>query len=85
MNTAVKLACLGVILIGTGPVLADDSPSAAPVQTPKQKMADCMARQHAANSALSKLDIKKACSKELQSKDNHPSIPPSPALVPPKY
>jgi pentapeptide MXKDX repeat protein len=62
-----------------GMALADDAPSAQPVKTPKQKMHECMAQERASNSAMSRDDMKKACTTKLQSDENHPSRPqPSP-------
>ena len=84
MHNALKFIVLGSFLAAGSPLLADDSPSAPPVQTPKQKMQDCMNRHRAANAGMSEPDMRKACSKELQTLDNHPSLPASPALVPAK-
>jgi hypothetical protein len=69
------VACLSL----SGLALADDSPNAQPVKSPKQKMHECMVQERANNSAMSKEDMKKACAAKLQSDDNHPSRPqPSP-------
>jgi hypothetical protein len=58
------------------PAWADDSPSNQPVSTPKQKMHECMAKQRAANSALSIKDMRAACQNQLRTQQEHPSIPP---------
>jgi hypothetical protein len=68
---------VGAFLLGSA-VWADDSPSAQPVKSPKQKMHECMAQQRANNSAMSSEDLKKVCAAKLQSDENHPSRPPSP-------
>ena len=62
---------------------ADDSPSAPPVKSPKQKMHDCIVKERADNSSMSKEDVKKACEVKIQSDNNHPSRPqPSPNPTP---
>jgi hypothetical protein len=67
------LAC--VALSFAGATLADDAPSAQPIKSPKQKMQECMAQEHANNSAMSQQALKKACAAKLQSDENHPSRP----------
>ena len=76
MSTALKLVAIGSIFALSGPLLADDAPSAPPVKTHKQKMHECMDRQRASNSGMSKEDMKKACDQELRTLNNHPSMPP---------
>jgi hypothetical protein len=68
---------ISLLLAVAAPVLADDSPTAQPIKTPKQKMHDCMAKERANNSGMSREDMKKACSEKLQSEENHPSRPQS--------
>jgi hypothetical protein len=80
MTSITKLLALSSLLMVSAPLWADDSPSAPPVKTHKQKMDECLDRQHASNSNMSQHDMKKACDKELQSLDTRPSTPP--ALVP---
>lgn len=80
MTTATKLLALCSLLMVSAPLWADDSPTAPPVKTHKQKMDECLDRQRASNSNMTMHDMKKACDKELQSLDNRPSTPP--ALVP---
>ena len=76
MRTSLKLIALSSIFVLNAPLLADDSPSAPPVKTHKQKMHECMDRQRASNSGMSTQDMKKACDQELQTLENHPSVPP---------
>jgi Protein of unknown function (DUF2756) len=76
MRTSLKLMALSSIFVLNAPLLADDSPSAPPVKTYKQKMHECMDRQRASNNGMSTQDMKKACDHELQTLENHPSVPP---------
>jgi hypothetical protein len=80
MTPTTKLLAVTSLLLVSAPLWADDSPSAPPVKTHKQKMDECLDRQRASNGNMSQHDMKKACDKELQSLDNRPSTPP--ALVP---
>jgi pentapeptide MXKDX repeat protein len=76
------IALAACLLLG-GVALADDTPSAQPVKSPKQKMHECMVQERANNSAMSKEDMKKACAAKLQSDENHPSRPhPTPDSTP---
>jgi hypothetical protein len=65
MISSLKLIALSSIFVLSAPLLADDSSSAPPVKTHKQKMHECMDRQRASNSGMSKEDMKKACDQEL--------------------
>lgn len=78
MNKGIQTALLGAAIAFAAHAFADDSPSAQPVKTPKAKMHQCMERQKAANTGLSKEEMKKACERELRTLDDHPSIPVSP-------
>jgi hypothetical protein len=80
MTPTTKLLALSSMLFVSAPLWADDSPTAQPVKTHKQKMDECLDRQRASNSSMSQHDMKKACNKELQALDARPSTPP--ALVP---
>jgi hypothetical protein len=78
-----KLKMYPILMVASlafaGVSLADDAPTAQPVKSPKQKMQECMAQEHASNSAMSTDEMKKACAAKLQSDQNHPSRPqPSP-------
>jgi hypothetical protein len=68
---------IGVLISLSAPALADDTPSAQPVKSPKQKMHDCMAKERVSNSGMSTEDLKKVCADKLQSEQNHPSRPES--------
>jgi hypothetical protein len=80
MTSAAKLFAFSSLFFVSAPLWADDSPSAPPVKTHKQKMNECLDRQRASNTNMTQHDMKKACDKELQSLDTRPSTPP--ALVP---
>jgi hypothetical protein len=80
MTSTAKLLALSSLLMVSATLWADDSPSAPPVKTHKQKMDECLDRQRAANSNMTQHDMKKACDKELQALDTRPSTPP--ALIP---
>jgi hypothetical protein len=68
---------IAALLMFTATAFADDSPSAAPVKSPKQRMQACVAKVRQANPSMSKEDSKKQCAQVTQSQDNHPSVPPS--------
>jgi hypothetical protein len=74
------LVCLS--LCNSISVLADDSPSAPPVKSAQQQIDECVAKRRAANASLSIDDARKACQREQQLRDNHPSIPPARQDVP---
>jgi hypothetical protein len=79
MSKKIYPLLVGILISVAAPVLADDAPSAQSVKSPKQKMHECMARERANNSGMSKDDMKKACAEKLHSEENHPSRPePSP-------
>jgi hypothetical protein len=80
MTSAAKLFAFSSLFFVSTPLWADDSPGAPPVKTHKQKMDECLDRQRASNSNMTRHDMKRACDKELQSLDTRPSTPP--ALVP---
>jgi hypothetical protein len=75
MKPAIRPILIGALLSLAGMTWADDTPSAPPVKTPKQKMHECMVQERANNSGMSKEDIKKACAAKLRSDENHPSRP----------
>jgi hypothetical protein len=79
MSKKIYLLLVGIFISIAAPVLADDAPNAPPVKSPQQKMHECMTKERASNSGMSKEDLKKVCAKRLQSEENHPSRPaPSP-------
>jgi hypothetical protein len=53
--------------------LADDTNTDRPVESHKQMMKDCMAKEKAANSAADTEVLKKTCREKIKSYDNHPS------------
>jgi hypothetical protein len=62
--------------------VADDSPSDAPIKSPKQKMHECVTQRRSADAGLSVKDARKACAAELKTQENHPSMPAAPNNVP---
>jgi hypothetical protein len=68
---------MAAALVIAANAFADDSPTDEPVKSPKQRMQACMAKQQQANPSASKDDLKKRCAQLTQSKDQHPSVPPS--------
>jgi hypothetical protein len=82
MNTSVKLVVLTTLFAAFAPAMADDAPSAPPVKSPKAQMDDCMAKQRAAHSGMTEKAMRKACQAQLQSLQNHPSVPVSPKGTP---
>jgi len=54
-------------------VMADDANTDRPVESHKQMMKDCMAKERAANSGASTEDMRKTCREKIKSYDNHPS------------
>ena len=82
MNASLKIVVLSTVMAAFAPVMADDAPSAPPVKSPKAQMDDCMAKQRAAHSGMSEKAMRKTCQNQLQSVQNHPSIPVSPNGTP---
>jgi hypothetical protein len=66
---------MSAALFFSGASLADDAPTAQPVKSPRQKLQDCMAQEHASNGTKSADELKKICAAKLQSDENHPSRP----------
>jgi hypothetical protein len=52
------------------------------LKSTKAQMEDCMAKQRAAHSGMTEKAMKKACQNQLQSLQNHPSVPVSPNGTP---
>jgi hypothetical protein len=78
MNASVKSVVLTALVAALGPAMADDAPSAKPVKTQKAQMQDCMAKQRAAHSSdMSEKAMRKTCQNQLQSLQDHPSVPVS--------
>ena len=82
MKVPMKIVAMTALIAAFTPALADDAPSAQPVKTPKQQMDDCMAQQRAAHNSMTEKAMRKACQKQIQSMQNHPSVPASPKGVP---
>ena len=82
MNTSLKIGVLATLVAACVPAMADDAPSAQPVKSPKAQMQDCIAKQRAAHSGMSEKAARKTCQNQLQSLQNHPSVPVSPAGTP---
>jgi hypothetical protein len=84
MNNPARIILMASLAAISIPALADDAPSARPIQSPKAQMNDCMAKQRAANNGMSEKAMRKACEDYLQTLENHPSMPaPPPAPTPP--
>jgi hypothetical protein len=66
-----RVACFAVGANIT--VFADDTNSGRPVMTPKQMMANCMAKERQQNSGASEDDMKKICRLKIDSYNKHPS------------
>ena len=75
MNNIAKLMMAASLAGASIPALADDAPSARPVETSKAQMDECMAKQRAANSGQSERAMRKSCRSYLQTLENHPSMP----------
>jgi hypothetical protein len=82
MNALLKIGVLATLVAGFVPAMADDAPSAPPVKSPKAQMQDCMAKQRAAHSGMSEKAMRKTCHNQLQSMQNHPSVPVTPNGTP---
>jgi hypothetical protein len=82
MNSSMKIVVLTTLMAAFAPAMADDAPSAKPVKSQKAQMQDCMAKQRAANSGMTDKAMRKACQTQLQSLQNHPSVPVSPNGTP---
>jgi hypothetical protein len=82
MYASLKIGVLATLVAAFVPAMADDSPSAPPVKSPKAQMQDCMAKQRAAHSGMSEKAMRKACQNQLQSLQNHPSVPVTPNGTP---
>jgi hypothetical protein len=82
MNTSVKIVVLTALVAAFGPAMADDAPAAKPVKTTKAQMHDCMAKQRAAHPDMSDKALRKTCQNQLQTLQDHPSIPVSPNGTP---
>jgi hypothetical protein len=82
MKIAMKLVVMAALVAAFTPALADDAPSAPPVKTPKEQMDDCMAQQRAAHSGMTEKAMRKTCQKQIQTMQNHPSVPASPTGAP---
>jgi hypothetical protein len=53
--------------------IADDTNSDRPVQSHKQMMKDCVAKERAANTTASTESLKKTCEEKIKSYNDHPS------------
>jgi hypothetical protein len=82
MNASLKFLVLTTVVAAFTPALADDASSAPPVKSPKAQMQDCMAKQRAAHSGMTEKAMRKSCQNQLQSLQNHPSVPVSPNGTP---
>jgi hypothetical protein len=82
MNVSLKIVVLTALFAAFAPAMGDDAPSAPPVKSTKAQMEDCMAKQRAAHSGMTEKAMKKACQNQLQSLQNHPSVPVSPNGTP---
>ena len=82
MNASVKIVVLTALVAALGPAMADDAPSAKPVKTQKAQMQNCMAKQRAAHPDMSDKALRKTCQNQLQTLQDHPSIPVSPNGTP---
>jgi hypothetical protein len=82
MNASLRIAALTTLIVAFTPAMGDDAPSAPPVKSTKAQMDDCMAKQRAAHSGMSEKAMRKACQNQLQSLQNHPSVPVSPSGTP---
>jgi hypothetical protein len=67
----------GVVFAGSGWALADDTNNDRPIQTHKQMMHDCMAKEKAkaasTGQTTSTEQLKQVCRDKVKSYDNHPS------------
>jgi len=77
MNTSVKIVVLTALVAAFGPAMADDAPAAT-----KAQMHDCMAKQRAAHPDRSDKAMRKTCQNQLQTLEDHPSVPVSPNGTP---
>ncbi len=77
-----KVAALGMLLSASVTALADDSPTDAPVKSPRQKMHECVSQQKAANPSMARADLRKTCAAQLKTQEDHPSVPASPTNAP---
>jgi hypothetical protein len=82
MKDSMKIVVMATLLAAFTPALADDAPSAPPVKTPKAQMDECMAQQRAAHSSMTDKALRKTCQKQIQTMQNHPSVPASPQGAP---
>jgi hypothetical protein len=82
MNDTMKIIVMAALTAAFAPALADDAPSAQPVKTPKQQMDECMAQQRAAHNGMTEKAMRKACHNQIDSMQNHPSVPASPKGTP---
>jgi len=82
MNASLKIAVLTTFVAAFAPAMADDAPSAPPVKSPKAQMDDCMAKQRAAHNGMTEKAMRKTCQSQLESLQNHPSVPVSPNGTP---
>jgi hypothetical protein len=79
-STLAQLVILGAAIVGSQ-ALADDSPTARPIQTNRELMKQCMADQRAKNSGASAADMKKSCKEQIKTYQEHPSVT-TPSKVP---
>jgi hypothetical protein len=84
MNSPLKLLVLTVLMAPVIPALADEAPSGKPVKTHTELMDECLAKQRAAQNGRTEKAMRKACEAQLQTLQNHPSIPDSPKDAPQK-
>jgi hypothetical protein len=73
-----RIATLGLLLVGLSAqaglsALADDANSDRPIQTHKQMMKDCMAKEKSSGNGASDEDLRRICRDKIKSYDNHPS------------
>src|SRR5438552_278289 len=64
MNKSLCFGLLSMSLACAVPAVADDAAPTPTVKSPHQKMNECISRQRAANSAMTKADARKACARE---------------------
>jgi hypothetical protein len=64
MNCMIKSALCAALVLGGGQAIAAD-PMSADSPSHSQMMKDCMAKQKAKDSSMSKIDMRKACKAEL--------------------
>jgi hypothetical protein len=82
MKILITASALLALAGTTALAVADDSPSDAPIKSPKQKMHECVTQHRSADAGMSVKDARKACAAELKTQESHPSMPAAPTNVP---